>query len=382
MSNIRLGDVATSRKGKKPASLAGKPSQAHNIPYVDIKAFEKGKIDNYCDGANVVFCEEGDLLLVWDGSRSGLVGRAVKGAIGSTLARIDSSQINQSYLYYFLVSKFQDLNTRQRGSGTPHVDPNVLWNFNIYLPSEHEQDKIVLKIEEIFSEIAKVDESIELSKQALVSYRQSLLNSLLAGKETSTIGDLVSEVRYGTSKKCTYDDSLTPVLRIPNIVKGKIDTQDLKYARFENDEVQKLALKIGDLLVIRSNGSPSIVGRCAEVTEKDQGFLYAGYLIRLRFDPKKHNPKFYKYLLSSPRLREQIESKAKSSSGVNNINAEELKSLVVPKLSLEEQNRIVEILDEKASEAEALRIVVNETKLRLKNLKQSVLSKAFKGELI
>lgn len=51
------------------------------------------------------------------------------------------------------------------------------------------------------------------------------------------------------------------------------------------------------------------------------------------------------YLLASPMLRMQIENVAKSSSGVNNINAQEIRSLIIPICSLEEQMEIVNILD-------------------------------------
>jgi type I restriction enzyme S subunit len=382
MSFIRLGDVASSRKGKKPKSLSSKQSATHTIPYVDIKAFEQGKVDAFTDGTDTVLCEDGDLLIVWDGSRSGLVGRAIRGAIGSTIARIDSEELISDYLYYFLQSKYHELNTRQRGTGTPHVDPRVLWDFEIFQPGLSEQEKIVAKIEELLSEVDKGMSLLKTTEKELIQYKQSLLNSLFRDKDMVRLGEMVDDVRYGTSKKCDKDASLTPVLRIPNIVNGEIDKGDLKYAEFDKKEVEKLSLKVGDLLVIRSNGSPSIVGKCAEVGINDEGFLFAGYLIRLRFNPVLQSARFYKYLLSSPKLREQIEFKAKSTSGVNNINAEELKSLLVPKLSLTEQEEIIKILDEKYSEMESLKRTIKETNSRLNNIKQSILSKAFKGELV
>ena len=98
----------------------------------------------------------------------------------------------------------------------------------------------------------------------------------------TTLGNLCSEVRYGTAAKCHYEPKDTPVLRIPNVIDGRINTADLKYARFTGSEIEKLALRSGDILVIRSNGSLGLVGRAALVTEEVAGYLYAGYLIRLR----------------------------------------------------------------------------------------------------
>ena len=80
------------------------------------------------DGEKCNFCYEDDFLMVWDGYRSGLVGKGINWALGSTLVRINFPGIENDYVYYFLSSKYQEINTRGKGSGTPHVDPYLLWN--------------------------------------------------------------------------------------------------------------------------------------------------------------------------------------------------------------------------------------------------------------
>lgn len=73
---VKLGVVAKSVKGKKPRNFSKKAR--FNIPYVNIKTFEKRGIDNYTDGENCRFCEPDDVLIVWDGARCGLVGVVLK----------------------------------------------------------------------------------------------------------------------------------------------------------------------------------------------------------------------------------------------------------------------------------------------------------------
>lgn len=299
----------------------------------------------------------------------------VPGADGTKVLQPNPELFIPKLFYYFLhCIKFPDKGYARHYQ---HLEKEL-----INIPPVADQEKIVAKIEELFSELEVGITSIETAGSMLASYQQSLLHGLFKRKDMVTLGSLLEEVRYGTSKKCNLDKTLTPVLRIPNIVNGFIDPTELKYASFDEAEKKKLSLKVGDLLVIRSNGSPSIVGKCADIREIDQGYLFAGYLIRLRFDPSQHSSKFYKYLLSSPQLREQIEFKAKSTSGVNNINAEELKSLIVPKLPLSEQLKVVRILDEKSTEVESVKRAINASMINLKALKQSILSKAFKGELV
>ena len=182
--DVRLGDFVQSEKGKKPKGLSNEKTEDFSIPYVDIQAFEKGIIDRYTDGDNCRFCEEGDFLMVWDGSRSGLVGKAIAGAIGSTIVRISFPGILDDYAYYFLQSKYRQINTRTRGSGVPHVDPNLLWSYRFPLPPLAEQHRIVAKIEELFSELDNGVAQLRQVQAQLKSYRQSVLKHAFEGKLT------------------------------------------------------------------------------------------------------------------------------------------------------------------------------------------------------
>ncbi|MBP0603411.1 restriction endonuclease subunit S [Aeromonas sanarellii] len=208
------------------------------------------------------------------------------------------------------------------------------------------------------------------------------LPKLPSGWCYAKLGQIIDEPRYGTSKKCTYESIGKGVLRIPNIAAGVIDAEDMKYAEFSDDEIATYKLNEGDILTIRSNGSVSLVGKCAVIEGKDTGFLYAGYLIRLRPILKYIDSHYLMNILSSGFLRKQIEHLAKSSSGVNNINAGEIQSLIVPICGLEEQHKI-------AKEIESKNVVINRqlqdyAKLvkQAEKSKASILNKAFSGELV
>jgi len=77
--NTKLGDFVEHEKGKKPERLSKIKTEEFCLSYVNIQAFEKGIIEEYTDGNGCVICNDGDFLMVWDGSRSGLVGKAIKG---------------------------------------------------------------------------------------------------------------------------------------------------------------------------------------------------------------------------------------------------------------------------------------------------------------
>ena len=199
--------------------------------------------------------------------------------------------------------------------------------------------------------------------------------------EKRILDEFLVDVRYGTSKKSDYDIDGVPVLRIPNIIGGSIDSTDLKYTIFNEKELQQLSLEIGDVLIIRSNGSINLVGQSAVVCEKHKGYSYAGYLIRLRCTPNL-NSKYLNYILNSHYLRAQIVELAHSTSGVNNINAQQIRNLKINWLPVQEQEEIVHQIESVFAKADAIEEQYITLKEKIDTLPQAILHKAFKGELV
>ncbi len=392
MELIEFGTIMNMVKGKKPLNQSPKKKEGFK-PYVDIKAFETDKVDNYTDGEKCLACAEGDILIVCDGSRSGLVGKAIDGYVGSTLAKISAEGLNGDYLFYFLQGKYTLLNTKKKGTGTPHLNPDLLRKQKIYVPSIEEQDRIVSRIEELFSELDKGVETLKIIKEQLAVYRQAVLKDAFEGKLTGSrskgevvLGDYIETPRYGTSKKCTYDRNAddVPVFRIPNIdyVTGCLDKEDLKYATFNEKELSGLQLKREDILIIRSNGSVSLVGRASMVSERDVNGTFAGYLMRLRIKQDKELlPKYLLLFLQSHQARIYIESKAKSTSGVNNINSSEISGLTLPMYSKEDQLKITKEIESRLSVYESIEQTVDTALLQAEVMRQSILKRAFEGGL-
>lgn len=161
------------------------------------------------------------------------------------------------------------------------------------------------------------------------------------------LGSLLQNIKYGTAKKCAYDSPGTAVLRIPNInvEDGCIDVKNLKYTHLSEAELKELYLKPFDLLIIRSNGSESLVGRSAVVSETEEGLAYAGYLVRLRlFSEYAYSP-YICHALNTLFVRKQIEQPLRTTSGVKNINSKEIANLLLPLPSFPEQRRIVAEID-------------------------------------
>ena len=307
----------------------------------------------------------------------------------------NEEEMNKKFLFYIL----HTVNKTKLVTGTaqPQVTINNAVELTFSIPKIETQQAIVSKIEELFSGLDKGIEDLKTAQQQLKTYRQSVLKWAFEGKLTNekvkdgvlpkgwemvNMSKVIEKPKYGTSKKCDYGIDGKGVLRIPNIAKEIVDSTDLKFARFDEKEIETYSLKEGDILTIRSNGSVDLVGKCALISKKDEGYLYAGYLIRLRPIMNKVNPKYLINILTSIDLRNQIEEKAKSTSGVNNINSEELSTLKIQLPPIEEQHLIIQEIESRLSVADKMEESIAQSLQQAEALRQSILKKAFGGELV
>lgn len=258
----------------------------------------------------------------------------------------------------------------------------------VSIPPIPVQEQIVARIEELFSELDNGVETLRKTKQQLTVYRQAVLKDAFdrAGEKELPLKQIIEKPRYGTSKKCSYDiDECTiPVYRIPNInyQQGKISRDDLKYATFTQDEFDSLRLRKGDILIIRSNGSVSLVGRSAVVTEEDTHGLFAGYLMRLRIkDGVEILPQYLNLFLNTHYARWQIEQMAKSTSGVNNINSDEICRINLPVCDVELQAEIIQEIESRLSVCDSIEKTVDTALQQAEAMRQSILKQAFEGRL-
>ncbi len=340
--------------------------------------------------------------------------------------------MDSNFLYYYFKSIKGLANSLATGTTFKELSGKAFAALPVVVAPLVEQRAIVAKIEALFSELDKGVEQLETLRGQLKRYRQSVLKAAFDGKLTAKwrteraqpfvqdreqlkvaetpetygtkkhppltedelaelpelpegwrwvrLGSLIEHPQYGTSKKCRSDGKGLSVLRIPNISDGRVKADELKYAVFTEEEQRQYALKVNDVLVIRSNGSVTLVGHPALIGTKDTHHLFAGYLIRLR--PFAVTGSYLVQVLMSHGLRLQIEDKAKSTSGVNNINTGELCSLIIPLAPPSEQHQIVTEIEARFSALDQLEQTVEAGLRQAEALRQSILKKAFEGRLL
>jgi len=163
--------------------------------------------------------------------------------------------------------------------------------------------------------------------------------------EVVKLGEISEFLQYGTSKKCDYNVTGYPVLRIPNIVNGIIDSNDLKFLDTTPDDFKKIQLCIGDILFVRTNGVRNLVGRSAIYLGEPGNCLFASYLIRVRLKAGQAMPAFIQYYSETPAGREFLSGQASGSAdGKFNINTQTIRNVVLPLPEIAIQKKIVDII--------------------------------------
>jgi type I restriction enzyme S subunit len=388
----RLGDFVLYQKGKKPKSLTKIQSKSHHIAYVNIKAFEQGLIDEYTDGEGCVLCEDNDFLMVWDGSRSGYVGRAIKGALGSTLVRIYFPGVNLDYAYFFLQSKFLEINSRAKGTGIPHVDPDLVWNYSFPLPPLAEQHRIVAKIEELFSELGNGIETLNKAKQQLKIYRQSVLKYAFEGKLTNPDvkdGELpegwvkglfkdVAIIKRGKSRHRPRDAKELfggpyPFIQtgdVRNANGGVVKSYSQTYSEFGLSQ-SKLWPKGTLCLTIAANiGDVAFLGFDACFPDSVVGVIPHEDILSVNF---------LRYYIQ--RIKQELDLSA-SATAQKNLNVETLEKVGVLIPTLEEQAFIIQEIELRFSICDKIEDSIEQALQQAEALRQSILKRAFEGKLV
>jgi len=192
--------------------------------------------------------------------------------------------------------------------------------------------------------------------------------------EIGVIRDLVSEVKYGTSKPAETDGKYI-YLRMNNIsYDGSVDLSDIKYINIEKKELEKYVVRKGDLLFNRTN-SKELVGKTA-VFREDTTMIIAGYIIRVRTN-EKANPEYISAFLNSRYGKSILSDMCKAIVGQANINAQELQNIRIPLTPLSLQNQFAAFVQQVESQKSLLQKSLAKLELNYKSLMQ----KCFRGEI-
>ena len=251
---------------------------------------------------------------------------------------LNEDRVDLSYLVVAL--RQRGLRDVISGSAQPQITRQPLLNVQVVLPPLDEQQRIAAILNHADGLRRKRRLTLERLNDLTWAVFDETFGKLVTKAPRIPLAEGVEEFRYGTSNKS--DRHGYPTLRIPNVLGGSINLDGLKYVPVDAREFERLRLRAGDILFVRTNGNPDYVGRSAVVTTclggiaADQ-YIYASYLIRARLRPKLFHPVFLQAFLSTVEGRRQIREFAKTSAGQFNINVDGLSALMIPKVGFGSQ---------------------------------------------
>ncbi|MEE1944724.1 N-6 DNA methylase [Pedobacter sp. KR3-3] len=247
-------------------------------------------------------------------------------------------ELNPKYLDTLFKSKgfLNYVNDKANGGVRMNFKFEYMEAWEIPLPSLDEQNAIVAKIEK--------QKAIIDGTEKIVSCWSVDIDSYLSQYDFSQkpISDLIVDSLYGSSEKADYQQEGYNVLRIGNIGFCDFKLNNIKKSVLSEKDFKKYELKKGDFLIVRSNGNPNLVGKCA-VWDSDLQFIYASYLIRFRFKSEEINPRYVMYFLMSEKGRNLLTPTA--GGGTYNISATDFQKVQISYPSPEIQTQIVAELD-------------------------------------
>ncbi len=281
--------------------------------------------------------------------------------------------LNPKFLYYFCRSfNFKALD---KSTTIPSLAKRDLLNIEMPVPSMPEQKRIVAKIEELFSQLDSGVETLKKTKRQLTVYRQAVLKEAFGCIEQFVPFGTIMESRLGKMLDKGKNTGMPKqYLRNINVRWMSFDLFDLLEMKIEPDEVDKYSIKSGDL-VICEGGEP---GRCA-VWEDHEGIFYQKALHRVRFT-NDTNPKFYMYYLWFMAQTGGL-TPYFTGTGIKHLTGQSLVKIPVPIADRPTQDYLISEIESHLSICDSIEQTVDVALQQAEALRQSILKKAFEGEL-
>jgi len=361
-----------------------------NVPkcLIDKTNYEKYKLKN------------NDIVVARTGATTGksyMICGDIDAVFASYLIRVQvtDKRLSPRFLYLFFQSPdyWSQIAELSIGIAQPGVNARKIRSLKIRIPTIDEQQRIVARIESLFAKLDAAREKVQSVLDSHETRKAALLHDAFTGKLTAKwreehkfsynewhlvcIKDICHSLKYGTAKKSEASGRYV-VIRMGNLFDGEILWDNLAYSN-DNEDIEKYQLTPGDVLFNRTN-SAALVGKTS-IYRGDYPAIYAGYIIKLDYDRKTIDGEFLNYIMNSPCAKTYC-NKVKTD-GVNqsNINAKKIGAFQFKLPSLPEQQEIVRILGRLLAREQRARQAAEETLAAIDRMKQSILARAFRGEL-
>ncbi|MDD2541054.1 MAG: restriction endonuclease subunit S [Desulfuromonadaceae bacterium] len=294
---------------------------------------------------------------------------------------ICSDSLFNKYLFYYLRSRTEYLNSLGRGATFKELSKSIVENIEIPLPPIDTQRKIAAILD-------KAQELIDLRKaqiEKLDDFLRSVFLDMFGDPVTNPKGwevdrlDNVAEIVSGVAKGRKLVNQQTvfvPYMRVANVQDGHLVLDEIKQIEVLPSDVTKYALLDGDLLATEG-GDPDKLGRCAIWEGQIKECIHQNHIFRIRLQTNKVMPEYVSFLMGSKHGKKYFLRSSKQTTGIASINSTQLKSFpaFLPPLPLQQQFAAI------VEKTEQQKTLMQQSLTEMENNFNSLMQRAFRGEL-
>ena len=198
---VKFTEICVFQKGKTPDQTFFE-NQDGLLPYITVEFLEGKKTEYVLKKRNSIVSENGDVLMLMDGARSGLVFRGKKGVVGSTFARVSVEPLYRDVVYEFLRATREHIVSNNTGSAIPHANKEFIHRLVMFLP---ENGTLIEKFNTLYRSLFEQMLNLVSQNELLLRSRDALLPRLISGK--ISVENLDIQFPPGMA-----EDALTPTL--------------------------------------------------------------------------------------------------------------------------------------------------------------------------
>jgi restriction endonuclease S subunit len=390
--SVKIGDICQTASGGTPNKSYADYYKGGTIPWLMSGEVAQGEIfsaknfitqKGLANSAAKLFPENSVLIAMY-GATAGQVGilRFKAASNQAVCAVLPSKNVLTEFMFYAVLSKQAELISQATGNAQPNISQIKIKNTEIPLPPLPEQRRIVAILDEAFAGLdamrANAEKNLQNAHDLFDSYLNAIFTEKGEGWVETTLDQLAIEVTDGDHAPPPKSTDGVPFITISNIHKGcrVIDFTDTYYVSRAYFDALKPSKKprIGDVLytVTGSFGIPVLI-------EEERDFCFQRHIGLIR--PKAGiDSKWLSFLLQSEgMLRQAIEGA--TGTAQKTVSLKVLRGMKVPKMPLETQKRMAAQMDELQSQTRSFESLYRQKLAAIAELKQSILQKAFAGEL-
>lgn len=367
------------------------------VPRNTVYISEDSVYDNY-------IINENEIIVAMSGATTGKFGiykskeKAYQNQRVGKFDIIDKKQLDNNFLLHQLHSLKRQIEKDAYGGAQPNISSKKIEEMEIVLPPLETQHAIVSKIEELFSELDKGIAELKTAQQQLKTYRQSVLKSAFEGKLTNEnvkdgelpdgwkvvqIKDVASTYGGYAFKSGEFkSQGKYQVLRMGNVRPGivRYEESPVFLSDVEESILNKSLLKIDDVIITQTGTRKKRDYGFTTLISKNN-LLLNQRIAAIRFN-EHYSPKFFLYYSWTDTFKDQFFANETGNVGQGNVGMKAVTETLIPFPVIKEQHRIVQEIESRLSVADKMEQSIQESLQKAEALRQSILKKAFCGELV